>query len=545
MRRLHILGALFACPAVVAVSTGPAQAQFQPAIRDSRELSISAEQWKTLECGELLTQAKFGERHSDIVRKAKVGDEDAAIVMMTFINCPKNRFEFAGWSDVPLQNNDSRPRLGGSAFRLFPFRADCRDKEPIYCTPYNDKGPVGILHRTIIDEILASFASGPVDAYTRNNIDALMGLPQVEALAKSMLKSRNPRAWHAIGTRYSIGKDQPRDNIVRAASYGVIPAINDIFSDLGSYRDLPTFKAYYGEWPTNGFEPLALKELDPFTTQNGRSASLAAGYATSNDLIKTYWRRAASLGWYPGGYSLITAVQPSQTGLTIEPAEAFAWVANAEAVTGLPSAERQRLTPFFEREAARRAARGPLTENSSVAPNIATLTATFIREMKLVNSQANFYQMLAAPFGALPNMIWNEDRGFVEVSSNAPGIAGFYQYMGVDVRDVKCTRMSTAPSTFTCRYMLGGTMEMKLGPIDLGTHTAPVRPKQTVFVWDDGRWTSPQLRTEFLTGLANTQVSQQASRSPRDTLCRALGAGVIAGGGRADSRATDPNTWGC
>jgi hypothetical protein len=506
---------------------------------------ISADEWPRLECWEILTRADFANNYAAIITAARAGDESAQIIMMSYVNCPReNRFAFAGWDESFLDNqSQTRPMLGGMPGPLVRLRQECLADKNI-CSVYRTQGPIGQLALGIETAIRREY--GNSDEQGRSSASSpedLLWVSGVRSLVRQMGRSRNPRAWFAAGDR---DNGSMTDNFMRAAQAGVVPAQVDLALAFDSYKDFGPFNQAYGVREYYAVERWAGQQLVRLAPSSGRAAISALRFVTDPEQVRQLWRQAVTYGWHPGGGPLIRAVQAGDNGLRIAPEEAIAWLDKAERMSGVPSSERERLAEPLQREIARRAERGPFSEVATRAPSLANVTAVFIREMRAANDQTNYYFQVLDAFGARPSTVWDEYDGSVSISSNGQGFGYYAQWIRVNISNLACTRVAAArvPS-FDCTFNVGGSISMQWANLQFGASTPGSTRKRYRFEWDGSHWTAPSIRGDMISGLRPATAGANPSQNSHDNLCRALGAGVIAAGGSSTSTALSPNSWMC
>lgn len=231
-------------------------------------------------------------------------------------------------------------------------------------------------------------------------------------------------------------------------------------------------------------------------------------------------------------------------GVAANPREAIAW-AQKSGETSEPyiASLKSRLAGFDERTKRE----GVVTDVAGKAPNVATIRAVLLREMRWAYENHDFglQSGLSAMFGNQTD--WDETTGTVEMGQRDTMGQGLANLSTRSVQSFFVTSPTCTPSGsgYSCRYTVSTYMDAAIGAMKLANQvsTKPVTVTDQ-FTFENGRWRSATVRARMLSGLRPGAGGQNASGG-KSGLCKSLNAGVVAAGGRSTSAGLDPSTWGC
>lgn len=255
-----------------------------------------------------------------------------------------------------------------------------------------------------------------------------------------------------------------------------------------------------------------------------------------------YLKKAADLG-HPKAQRAMVDLYANGDGVARNPAEAARLLRLIEPTATAEIARLEASAKEFSRIAA---IEGTITDVASTPPNIATIRAVMIRELKwsYQNFDGGMQSGLGEMFGVQTE--WNEAEGIMRYRQGDRANFGTDSLQQFKVSAPKCTAVTTPSKGFSCRYTLSIFMDAMFGTSKVvDNFTSPIASFTDVFTFENGRWRSQSIRARMLSGLRSNPVSAGAASGGRSSLCRGLTAGVAAAGGRSTSRALDPNSWGC
>lgn len=274
------------------------------------------------------------------------------------------------------------------------------------------------------------------------------------------------------------------------------------------------------------------------------SRSGTCGAPADRKMAFRYMLKAAEMGDAKAIHA-VSVLYAHGDGVAQNPREAINWARK----TGNPdTAFIARLEKDAKDFDVRLAREGRISDVAGKAPNIATVRAVLLREMRWAyeNHDMGLQSGLAAMFGNQTE--WDEETGTVRM--------GMTDRMGRDhanmsVRSVQsfsvgmpsCTANATG---FSCRYAVSVYMDSSMGAMKLADNiTSPFTTVTDQFTFENGRWRSPTARARMLSGLRAPPSGSAAGNAGRSGLCRSLNAGMVAAGGKSTSTALNPSTWGC
>lgn len=256
-----------------------------------------------------------------------------------------------------------------------------------------------------------------------------------------------------------------------------------------------------------------------------------------------YMLKAAELGDI-AAMGEVAGLYADGDGVAENPREAIAWARKA----GKPDpAFIARLEQRVAQYDAKISREGKISDVAGKAPNIATIRAVLLRELRWLYENHDM-GMQSSLFGMTGGQTeWDENSGTVtmgltdRMGRDAANLS-FRSVQSFHVGSPSCTATTGG---YSCRYAVSVFMNSSLGALKLANNvTTPLVTVTDQFLFEKGLWRSPTARTRLLSGLRAAPVSASGNAG-RSSLCRSLNAGVAAAGGKSTSSGLDPSTWGC
>lgn len=206
-------------------------------------------------------------------------------------------------------------------------------------------------------------------------------------------------------------------------------------------------------------------------------------------------------------------------------------------------ADLQAAASRFDKVAARE---GLISDNPSTAPNLATVRAVMLRELRAAyeSFDGGLQNELSQMFGNRYN--WDESKGRLEMFQNGNSGMIARSTQQFNLSSATCTAIAGRTSAYRCRSTVSVFMDASFGNMKIADNisTPPVQVVNEL-VFEGGKWRSPALRQQMIAGLKTPPASGRQASQGQSSLCRSLNAGVAAAGGTSTSRALSPSTWGC
>jgi hypothetical protein len=266
------------------------------------------------------------------------------------------------------------------------------------------------------------------------------------------------------------------------------------------------------------------------------------GASRDPQAVFDYALRAAELG-NSNATGVLLALYANSGGRGRNPREAINALRTLERATPAQLAELEVIAGRFDATAARE---GVISTRPSDSPNIATVRAVLLRELRWLyeNFDGGIQSGLSQLFGTTYQ--WDEANGRLEMRQGGGTGFEFHSVQKFDVLSTRCTPVA-GRQAFRCTSSVSTYLDAGLGQLMLARDvTTPARTVIDDFIFENGQWRSPTVRQRMLEGLRAPQSSSSApAQSGQSALCRSLNAGVFAAGGSSTSAALSPSTWGC